>query len=217
MGQTIMYLFAFILSAKYFIMKKQILLVLGLAIFSGAFATVHTVSNAGFTYDPASLTVMAGDTINFTIGGSHNVLEVDSSTWASNGSTALPGGFSTPFGGGTVIMSTVGTFYYVCAPHADLGMKGQIIVESAITSVASLQSSDINFYPNPASERLTIELLSNQNFQSVEIANLKGQVILSQDINDLVLDISLPASAKGIHLLRLRNAESVLTRKIILE
>jgi plastocyanin len=198
-------------------MKKQILLILGLAVFTGAFATVHTVSNSGFTFSPATLTVMEGDTIDFTIGGSHNVVEVDSSTWASNGNTPLSGGFSAPFGGGMVILNSVGTFYYVCNPHASQGMKGQIRVEAAVSSVATLKANDISVYPNPASERLTIDLPSDHVFQSVEISNLKGQVILSQSVDNAVIEITLPASAQGVYLLRLHSAQGVLNKKIILE
>ena len=190
---------------------------LGLALCTGAFATVHTVNNSNFTFSPATLTVMEGDTIDFSIGGSHNVVQVDSSTWASNGNTPLSGGLSTPFGGGMLVLNDVGTFFYVCSPHAGLGMKGQITVEATTVSIASLNAEVISIYPNPASEKLTVSLLSDQVYQSVEISNLKGQVILSQNVENAIFDIDLPASAKGIYILRLQSGQGVLNKKIILE
>ena len=86
-----------------------------------------TVVNAGFTFSPATLNVNAGDTITFSLAGIHNVVEVDQATWNANGNTSN-GGFTLPFGGGTLVLIDPGTYYYVCQPHASQGMKGMIIV-----------------------------------------------------------------------------------------
>lgn len=104
-------------------------------------ATTHTVTTPGLNFSPASLTISLGDTINFAIGTSHNVVEVDLTTWSSNGNTPLPGGFSLPFGGGLLILQSVGSYYYVCSPHASLGMKGMITVENTSITTGSVVSS----------------------------------------------------------------------------
>jgi plastocyanin len=90
-------------------------------------AATQVVSASGLTYTPSDITICVGDDINFAIGGSHNAVEVDLATWNANGTTSN-GGFSLPFGGGTVTFNTVGTFYYVCTPHASAGMKGKVTV-----------------------------------------------------------------------------------------
>ncbi len=114
-------------------MKTKIILSLFLIFvsFSG-FCTVWTVNNSGTTYTPATITINLGDTVNFSIDGSHNALEVSQSTWNANGNTALSGGFQTSYGGGIVLPAqlSVGTHYYVCVPHASMGMKGTIIVQN---------------------------------------------------------------------------------------
>ena len=57
------------------------------------------------------------------------MVEVDSATWASGGSTALAGGFNFGFGAtATFVLSTPGTYYYVCQPHVSSGMTGTITV-----------------------------------------------------------------------------------------
>ena len=72
------------------------------------------ISNSGNTFTPDTLTVTVGTTVFFNLGGSHDVVEVDQATWLTNGNTPLLGGFSTPFGGGSVTLSVAQTYYYVC-------------------------------------------------------------------------------------------------------
>ncbi|HLA99773.1 MAG TPA: plastocyanin/azurin family copper-binding protein, partial [Bacteroidota bacterium] len=91
-------------------------------------ATTHTVTAVGFTFSPSSLTITAGDTVIFSISGIHNAVEVSQATWDANGTTPLGGGFSLPLGGGSVVLTVVGTHWYVCQPHASSGMKGIITV-----------------------------------------------------------------------------------------
>lgn len=104
-------------------------------------ATTHTVTNSGLTFSPSTLTINVGDTVVWNIGSNHNVVEVSQSTWNSNGNTPLSGGFTTPFGGGTVVFSSTGTHYFVCSPHASSGMKGTITVEQKTIRTNSLTSS----------------------------------------------------------------------------
>ena len=86
----------------------------------------HTINTVGMFFDPDTLHVTVGDTIIFNIDNFHNAVEVDSATYVSNGA-ASNGGFS--FGVGTFewIVPQAQTYYYVCQPHAMMGMKGIII------------------------------------------------------------------------------------------
>ncbi len=104
-------------------------------------ATTHTITTPGLSFSPATLSVNLGDTIVFSIGGAHNAIQVDQTTWNNNGNTPLPGGFSVPFGGGTIIPQSAGTLYYVCSPHASSGMKGTLIVTSTTISTNAIASS----------------------------------------------------------------------------
>jgi plastocyanin len=86
-----------------------------------------TVGASGFSFAPSTVTIRAGDTVNFNIDAMHNALEVTKDTWDVNGSTSN-GGFNIPFGGGTHTFSKPGIYYYVCTAHILFGMKGTIIV-----------------------------------------------------------------------------------------
>ena len=86
-----------------------------------------TVATTGFTFTPATVTIRAGDTVNFSITSIHSALEVSKATWDANGNTSN-GGFNIPFGGGSHTFSRPGIYYYVCGAHFAMGMKGTIIV-----------------------------------------------------------------------------------------
>jgi plastocyanin len=150
-------------------------------------STTWTVMNSGTTFTPANITINLGDDVNFVLQQEHNSREVSQSTWNMNGNTALPGGFETPFGGGLVSSSklTLGTHWYVCVPHASIGMKGTIIVKDPSSS-DDYEAVGYYVYPNPVSRLLTIRsqddlagvpyLLTDPNGKSVLNGNLYGEV-----------------------------------------
>ena len=90
----------------------------------------HVVGNAGNNFDPADITIAVGDTVSFELAGNHNAVEVDQATYDAQGTTALEDGFALPLGGGVAgPFDEAGMHYYVCTPHAGLGMVGTITVE----------------------------------------------------------------------------------------
>ena len=120
-------------------MKNKILLTLLLIKLTlTGFSTVWPVFNIGNTFSSATITINFGDTVNFLISGSHDAREVSLMTWNANGNTALFGGFQTNFGGGMVYPNQlgIGSHYYVCTPHASMGMKGIIIVQNCSAPIS---------------------------------------------------------------------------------
>ncbi len=73
----------------------------------------HVVLTQGFEFSPASLTITAGETVEFQVGGGHNL------AWDCTGD-ALTGTVTRTF-------DEPGTYSYCCTNHA--GMSGLIIVE----------------------------------------------------------------------------------------
>lgn len=117
-------------------MKTKILLaLLSLSTVITGFCTTVTINNASNSFSPNSVSIIYGDSVKFLIAGSHDAREVDLTTWSTNGNTALSGGFQTAFGGGIVLPAqlAVGTHYFVCSPHASMGMKGIITVQACTT------------------------------------------------------------------------------------
>jgi plastocyanin len=138
-------------------------------------AKTYTVTNSSFTFSPASLTIMVGDTVKFQISNSHNVVEVAKSSYDKNDSTSN-GGFRLPYGGGELHFDAVGIHYYVCAPHAHLGMKGIIEVKDISTGIekaGTKQENQFAIYPNPAvgfvNIRTSLKATSNIELQLFDI------------------------------------------------
>ncbi|MFT5828035.1 MAG: plastocyanin, partial [Urechidicola sp.] len=111
-------------------MKHFFSLLFSIATLFLGYSTVHNVGSSGLTFTSDSVNIIQGDTVVWTLSSSHDVLEVDLATWNIPSNTPN-GGFSTPFGGGMVVFNTIGDFYYVCTPHASLGMIGYIQVSAA--------------------------------------------------------------------------------------
>lgn len=192
-------------------MKKLITLsVLLFSISLSAYCTTWTVTNAGETFTPATITIILGDDVNFDLQSAHNAREVSQSTWNANGNTPLPGGFETPFGGGLVSSSklTVGTHWYVCAPHASNGMKGMIIVQAATATNDNQAQINLSAYPNPFSNVLIIEVnkigLDCQYILSDQLGRQVQHGVLFHDYS--VLDMSF--LKPGIYLFRITGNKS---------
>ena len=117
-------------------MKTKILLaLLSLSAFTMGFSTTVTINNVSNSFSPSTVTITDGDSVKFLLTNAHDAREVNFTTYSTNGNTSLSGGFQTAFGGGTVLPAqlAVGAHYYVCTPHASIGMKGIIIVQACAT------------------------------------------------------------------------------------
>ena len=102
----------------------------------------YTITNIGNTFDPDTLYCNVGDSINFSLTNTHNVVEVSTSTWLASQTTALPNGFSLPFGGGTFIPDSAQTYWYICTPHVSMGMKAVIIACDLSVSYTTTDATD---------------------------------------------------------------------------
>ncbi len=201
-------------------MKYKILLVLFFSIISTySFATVWTITNNFNTFSPTSITINLGDTVIFQISGAHDAREVSQTTWNNNGNTALSDGFQVPFGGGMLLPEKlgVGTHYYVCTPHAAIGMKGVITVQN-VTSIKESESiSDISVFPNPASDFLTVEFNDNNGLFSLEIFDITGKKVLNQN---LVSNAKIPVYnfRRGLYFIKISDKEKIVhADKLILK
>jgi plastocyanin len=202
-------------------MKKQLFSLLLSAIVTSGFCTTHTVVNSGSTFSPATITIAVGDSVKFNIANNHNVVEVSEATWNANGNTPLPG-FSLTFGGGVLPPSvlTLGTHYYVCEPHASMGMKGIIIVQNSVGINENTMNPDIAIYPNPSDGLISIEIKNSpvQQTYNLNIFDISGAQILNTTLsNQLNNNIDLTDFPKGLYFVKINNGSALYTRKIIIK
>ena len=129
-------------------MKKTYLLIcLVVMNFMPGYSTRHHITNSGTAFTPDSITINILDTVEFSLGNFHNAVEVSKAAYLA-GDTTSNGGFRLPFGGGKVAFHTLGVHYYVCQPHASIGMKGVInVVATPGTHVIS-NNLEFEFVPD---------------------------------------------------------------------
>lgn len=108
-------------------MKKIIFsLVVALLGICSASAQVHTIQVTDFAFEPNTISIQKGDTVQWinmtrnphtTTSGSPCVAD---GKWNS-GELKVKGTF-------TYVFTDTGTFKYFCIPHCDMGMVGNIVV-----------------------------------------------------------------------------------------
>ncbi|MDG1719322.1 MAG: T9SS type A sorting domain-containing protein [Flavobacteriales bacterium] len=116
--------------------------------FSTSFSQVHTINTdtLGNTFSPDTIVIFLGDTVEFVLPFNHNAVEVDEATWLVNGTTPAINGFNFGFGvTANFIPDSAKTYYYVCALHASMGMKGVIIVNPI--TYGCTDSTSLNYNP----------------------------------------------------------------------
>jgi len=167
------------------------------------FSAKKEIANVGFTFNPATLNITAGDNVTFVLEGIHNAVEVSQATWDANGTTPLPGGFSVPFGGGEVLPAQLptGTHWYVCTNHvASNNMKGIIIVATPTGIEESPGQLDISIFPNPAIDLITVKASNNLLGTQYFITDQHGSQILTGKIDSETTSINISQFKNGIYL-----------------
>lgn len=184
-----------------------------------AFSTSVTITNSGATFTPSTVTIQVGDTIQFQIDDNHNAIEVSLATWTADSNTPLPG-FSLGFGGGTVTGLTAGTHYYVCAPHASIGMKGEIIVNTPTGINNLISGSDqINIYPNPTTGQFVVQYQGTASQTvyktGIEVYNLSGNLVYSLPViaENTTIDLSLLPT--GTYFVKINDDQRIFTKKVV--
>ncbi len=170
-------------------MLRPVLLctLLGVVLASQA-QTTHELTNAGTTFSPNVITMQPGDSIHLVLANPHTCTQVDQSTWEANGNTPN-GGFNYPSGEHTFSLDVPGTYYYVCTPHAGMGMKGQIVVEDNTGVQEAADLSALKVSPNPARDQ--VQISGYEPGQTVQVLDLAGRKVMSATPSgDGLIDIS---------------------------
>jgi len=204
-------------------MKKTLLFLLLITFSIAGFSETWIITNEGLTFSPDSIAIEVGDDVTFDIGSIHDAVEVSQETWEANGNTPLDGGFSVGFGGGTVSADQLpaGTHYYVCEPHASLGMKGMIVVINTTGIPVNPLKTDISVYPNPSQGKFQVDIVDSQftNEFSLEIYDIKGQKIYAttQKSQQTSVNLDLSEYPAGIYFIRLSEGNLQYKRKILIK
>ena len=193
----------------------SVLLISGISAFA---QQAFTVTKSGFSFSPASISAKVGDKVTFSVGTAHPVLQVEESTYNSNGNTPLSGGFSFPSGSGTYTTADPGTIYYICVNHISLGMKGKIEVSEPTNIPKEFANAGFDVCPNPVDNVIFIKNPDSSNPLSLKIYDISGKTILTADAKNLILNknsVSLKSLRKGMYFITVIYPDKSFTRKLI--
>lgn len=85
-----------------------------------------------------------------------------------------------------------------------------------LASINNVLDYSTNIFPNPAKNNITIE---NSNFiiNTVELYNIAGQLVKSENVNSMKTNINVSDLDKGIYILEIQSKETSIRRKLIVE
>jgi plastocyanin len=152
--------------------------------------TTHELTNVGTTFSPPVIIAEVGDEIHLVLAAPHTFTEVSMETWEANGSTSN-GGFNFNAGEHTFSLDVPGTIFYVCIPHAGMGMKGviEVLPSSAVNDNAA--PAALHLFPNPASNSVQLTYTGDLNNVRINVVDINGQLALStRPTASGVLDVS---------------------------
>ncbi len=75
-------------------------------------------------------------------------------------------------------------------------------------------SRNISFYPNPASSKIYIDVKNNDSYSGMELYNSFGEKVLTKKFTN---ELDLSYLEKGIYFLMVKNGQTVLSGKIVLQ
>ncbi|MBO4488492.1 MAG: choice-of-anchor J domain-containing protein [Bacteroidales bacterium] len=82
-----------------------------------------------------------------------------------------------------------------------------------VTEGAGIEDVENNIvvYPNPASNMLNVT--ANSNIQSVEVLNMMGQIVMSQNANDTHTQVNVSSLANGVYMVKVNTENGVINQK----
>ena len=86
---------------------------------------------------------------------------------------------------------------------------------SSVNIKEVINSSSINIYPIPVSNKFTIEIDNLKESYNLEIVNTTGQVVLNKKITNSIEQVDLSGQAAGVYFVKLQSLNNSVVRKIV--
>lgn len=83
--------------------------------------------------------------------------------------------------------------------------------------INGLTSSKFKMFPNPASDKVSVQGLDNKNFDRIELTDASGKTILTQDVNGNTMEINTSLLNAGLYFVNIYDANGMETLKLIKE
>lgn len=154
----------------------------------------HDLVATDFEFLPNVLVIQAGDTVNIYLGEGHGFREITANAWNLNVTTPAIGFDFPPESQSNthfiVLPPVADTLYYICVPHADMGMKGRIIVLEGNIGVEETPWPVRTAYPNPTEGPVLFDP-PVQGAVQARITDAAGRITWSNVERDGGVDLAL--------------------------
>jgi plastocyanin len=196
-----------------------------------AHAEIHEITVRNFEFDPATISINAGDTVRWVWeSGSHTTTSGDPGTCSPDAIWDQPINMSSPTFERQ--FDTAGDFPYFCIPHCLAGMSGMITVDPVVgiddagaapTAACLLRG----MAPNPFTPRTSIRYeLSETGAVRLAVYDASGHLVTTllehvQSPGQHAVtwdgrDASGRSQAAGIYFVRLEFRDTAQTRRVVL-
>jgi hypothetical protein len=89
--------------------------------------------------------------------------------------------------------------------------------DSVFVGVKEQQKSSFSLYPNPATDKITIEIAEGQAPSQLSILNLNGEEVLTRSLIKPKTQIDISNLPSGVYFVRLTNDKTVEVEKVVKE
>ncbi len=180
------------------------------------------VGNAGFSAGEADYTSLAfsptGEpyvaymdyaTIPF---GKTTLMKFDGTNWVNVGNA----GFSEGTAGWTSLaFSPTGEPYIAFQDNADSNRATVMKYDSVMVGITKQQESTISIYPNPATDKITIETAATPTQCQLSIINLNGQALITRQITEPKTQLDISNLPSGVYFVRVTGEKRVEVGKFV--
>lgn len=80
--------------------------------------------------------------------------------------------------------------------------KEVTVIDCGVESILQNQNSEYKIYPNPAKDRVFVNILTYENASYIEILNSAGQVVLTENVSSEETEINIKELATGSYVVR---------------
>ncbi|MFC2151312.1 choice-of-anchor J domain-containing protein [Bacteroidota bacterium] len=95
--------------------------------------------------------------------------------------------------------------------------EGSYEVSESI-NIYNLERNNINIYPNPTNDKITIKSSNAEYIESIVVFSLMGEKVLEiNDLYSITYTVELRSFPKGIYIIKVGNGESSIIKRIILK
>ena len=178
----------------------------------------HVVTAFDFGFAPENLSVAPGDTVFAIINGYHSLTEVSETDWDNNIANSNDGfwiGFGAPTSDDWFVLSNPGMKYYICVPHADMGMKGTINVFDPTVGISTSEAYDATTIATLGNGMYSLRFT---NCESFVVITTSGKTVenIALNTNDNQMDIDLSNLSTGLYLgVFLENGKAMKVVKLV--